>query len=68
MSNVIPIADLIDRNERKTAELKRYESDLRRAQRRLIMAQHEVELIRDIIKLIEQEKVMDLVNLGLNDD
>lgn len=68
MSNIIRIADLIDKNERKAVELTHYARDLERAKRRLIMAQHEVELIQDIIKLIEQEKIVDLANLGLDDE
>ena len=57
---IIDITDIYDQRERKRNELKFYTQELERLMEKMGMLQHEIGVTETIIRLIENEQIMDL--------
>ena len=60
-NKLILISELISDKKRKEKELLFYEGELRKLLVRLSLVRHEIQTTETIIKLIEQEQIVDLV-------
>ena len=60
-NKLILISELISDKRRKEKELEFYEAELRKLLVRLNLIRHEIHTTETIIKLIEQEQIVDLV-------
>mgnify|MGYP001451065918 CR=1 FL=1 len=60
-NKLILISELISDKRRKEKELEFYESELRKLLLRLSLVRHEINTTETIIKLIQQEQIVDLV-------
>lgn len=57
---IIDITDIYDQRERKRKELKFYTEELERLMQKMGMLQHEIGVTETIIRLIENEQIMDI--------
>lgn len=57
---IIDITDIYDQRERKRKELKFYTAELEKLMAKMGMLQHEIGVTETIIRLIENEQIMDL--------
>ena len=57
---IIDITDIYDQRERKRKELKFYTAELEKLMTKMGMLQHEIGVTETIIRLIENEQIMDL--------
>ena len=60
-NKLILISELISDKKRKEKELLFYEAELRKLLVRLNLVRHEIQTTETIIKLIEQEQIVDLL-------
>ena len=60
-NKLILISELISDKKRKEKELLFYEGELRKLLVRLSLVRHEIQTTETIIKLIEQEQIVDLL-------
>jgi len=57
---IIDITDIYEQRDRKKQELEFYNQELQKLMARMGMLQHEIGVTETIIKLIENEQVLDL--------
>ena len=57
---IIDITDIYDQRDRKRKELKFYTAELEKCMKKLGMIQHEIGVNEAIIRMIENEQVLDL--------
>jgi hypothetical protein len=57
---IIDITDIYEQRDRKKKELEFYNKELKKLMTRMGMLQHEIGVTETIIKLIENEQVLDL--------
>lgn len=57
---IIDITDIYEQRDRKEKELKYYQEELEKLMMKMGMIQHEIGVTETIIRLIENEQVLDL--------
>ena len=59
---IIDITDIYEQRDRKEKELQFYQEELEKLMKKMGMLQHEIGVTETIIRLIENEQVLDLQN------
>lgn len=60
---IVDIRDIFKHKKRKEDELRFYQAELEKLQFKMSMVQREIDVTSTIISMIEEEKVIDLIDL-----
>lgn len=60
---IVDLSEIFEHKQKKQKELQFYQKELEKLQFKMSLVSREIALTQDIINLIEQEKVVDLVDM-----
>ena len=60
---IVDLSEIFEHKQKKQKELQFYQKELEKLQFKMSLVSREISLTQDIINLIEQEKVVDLVDM-----
>ena len=60
---IVDLSEIFEHKQKKQTELRFYQKELEKLQFKMSVVTREISLTQDIINLIEQEKVVDLVDM-----